>query len=170
MPMEVKLRPAEPDDRGYIEWLLVRNVFPIADLSEKLPRLYVCETEMERIGVGGVEYHHEAGLVRSVAIEESARGNGYGTRVCNKLLARANSTSLSTVYLLTTTADEFFARLGFEEVARETVPPSIKNTSEFSDLCPATAVCMKRDLDESVGVRTHARASSPLTSARSSPI
>jgi hypothetical protein len=35
IPTEVKLRPAEPDDRGYIEWLLVRNELPIADLSEK---------------------------------------------------------------------------------------------------------------------------------------
>jgi amino-acid N-acetyltransferase len=109
----------------------------------------VCETETERIGVGGIEHHQEAGLVRSVAIEESARGNGYGMRVCNNLLARAQSAGISTVYLLTTTAGEFFAGLGFEEVARETVPPAIQNTSEFSDLCPAAAVCMKRDFEES---------------------
>lgn len=149
MSTEVQLRPAEPDDRGYIESLLVRNDLPTADFSEKLSCLYVCETETEQIGVGGLEQYNEAGLVRSVAIEESARGNGYGTRVCDKLLDRAQSTGISTVYLLTTTADEFFERLGFVEVARKTVPTSIQNTSEFSDLCPPTAVCMKRDLDES---------------------
>jgi amino-acid N-acetyltransferase len=149
MSTEVQLRPAEPDDRGYIESLLVRNELPIADLSKKLPCLYVCETETEQIGVGGLEQYNEAGLVRSVAIEESARGNGYGTIVCDKLLDRARSTGISTIYLLTTTSYLFFGRLGFYEVARETFPTSIQNTSEFSDLCPVTAVCMKRDLDES---------------------
>lgn len=149
MSTEVKLRPAKSDDSGYIESLLVQNDLPTADLSEKLPSLYVCETETEQIGVGGLERYDEAGLVRSVAIEESARGNGYGTRVCDELLDRARSTGISTVYLLTTTADEFFERLDFEEVARETVPTSIQNTSEFSDLCPETAVCMKRELDKS---------------------
>lgn len=70
MSTEVQLRPAEPDDRGYIEWLLVRNDLPIADLSEKLPCLYVCETETEQIGVAGLEQHNEAGLIRNAAVSE----------------------------------------------------------------------------------------------------
>lgn len=152
MSTELKLRPAEPDDREHIEKLLVDNNLPIADLSETLSCLYVCETATKQIGVAGLEQYHDVGLVRSVTIEKSARGNGYGTSVCNELLARARSMGISTVYLLTTTADDFFARLGFEEVARETVPTAIQQTSEFSDLCPVTAVCMKRNLDDAKGL------------------
>lgn len=148
MSTELKLRPAEPADSEYIKRLLAHNDLPVADISETLTDLYVCEMETRRVGVGGLERHQGAGLVRSVAIEESARGNGYGTRVSNELLARARSAGISTVYLLTTTADEFFDSLGFEEVTRETVPPSIQDTTEFSDLCPSTAVCMKCELDE----------------------
>jgi amino-acid N-acetyltransferase len=151
---EVELRPAELGDRRYIKRLLKHNDLPIADLSENWSCFYVCETETERIGVCGLKQYHEVGLIRSVVIEESARGNGYGTRVCNKLLARARSVGISTVYLLTTTADEFFERLSFERIARETTPPSIQSTSEFSDLCPAIAACIKRERDKSKEV-TH---------------
>jgi amino-acid N-acetyltransferase len=65
------------------------------------------------------------------------------------VLAQTRAAGVSTAYLLTTTADEFFADLGFEEIPRETVPPSIQTTTEFSDLCPETAVCMKRELNRS---------------------
>ena len=146
---QIKVRPAGLDDRGYIEYIPVRNGFLVADPSEKLPCLDVWETETKQTGCGGLEQRYEAGPVRSVAIEESARGNGYQTRASDEFLARAPSTGISTVYLLTTTADEFFHRLGFEEVAREAVSASIQTASEFSDLWPATAVCMKRNLEES---------------------
>ena len=149
MSSQVELRAAERDDREYIERVLSRNGLPVADISEKLSSLYVCETKTKLVGVGGIELHDDAGLLRSVAVEESARGNGYGTIISNKVLARTRAAGVSTAYLLTTTADEFFADLGFEEIPRETVPPSIQTTTEFSDLCPETAVCMKRGLNRS---------------------
>ena len=149
MSSQVKLRSAEQEDREYIERVLGRNDLPIADISEKLPCLYVCETETDRVGVGGIELYDDAALLRSVAVEKSERGNGYGTIISNKVLAQAELSGVSTVYLLTTTADEFFADLGFVEIPRETVPQSIQTTTEFSDLCPETAVCMKRELDKS---------------------
>jgi len=148
MASELELRPAKPVDREYIEALLTQNALPTADLPEKLSCLYVCEVKTKQVGVGGLEQHQEVGLLRSVAIEESGQGNGYGKMVCNKLLERARSEDISTVYLLTTTAEGFFTQLGFKEVARENVPPSIQSTSEFKDLCPASAVCMKCDLKE----------------------
>lgn len=144
---EVKLRPADPADGEYVETLLTSNDLPVADLSGKLDYLFVCETGAGRVGVGGLERRGDVGLVRSVAVEERARGNGYGTTVCEELLARARAADLGTVYLLTTTAEDFFERLGFDAVDREAVPASIRSTSEFADLCPSTAVCMKHDLD-----------------------
>jgi amino-acid N-acetyltransferase len=47
-------------------------------------------------------------------------------------------------YLLTTTADKFFARNGFEVIDRNKVPSSIAGTNEFDSICPATAVCMRK--------------------------
>jgi amino-acid N-acetyltransferase len=50
------------------------------------------------------------------------------------------------MYLLTTTAEGFFARRSYEKVDRDAVPGVIKETAEFQSLCPASAVCMVRHL------------------------
>lgn len=46
------------------------------------------------------------------------------------------------LWLLTETAEPFFARLGFERVSREMAPPTIQLTSEFGSVCAASASCM----------------------------
>ena len=56
-------------------------------------------------------------------------------------LQAAQSQCLIGVYLLTTTAPEYFARLGFERVAREGVPTTLQQSSEFATVCPASAIC-----------------------------
>lgn len=149
MPEDLTLRPAGPDDRAFVERLLAGNELPVSDLSGSLDPLYVCETDDGRVGVCGLERHGEFGLLRSVAVAESAQGNGHGTDACERLLDRARAADLTAVYLLTTTAEDFFARLGFEAVDRDDVPGPVRATSEFADLCPASAVVMKRDLDGS---------------------
>jgi amino-acid N-acetyltransferase len=165
----VELRPAEPRDREYVEQLLAENGLPTSDLDSAYSSLFVCESanfepsagespdgeppEGERVGVGGLEVEGDAedaaGLLRSVAVEESARGAGYGTAICERLLDRARADDLDSVFLLTTTAEGFFADLGFQTVEREQVPDPIRGTAEFSDLCPASATCMKRSLNQS---------------------
>ncbi|RLC71264.1 MAG: hypothetical protein DRI26_05505 [Chloroflexi bacterium] len=47
------------------------------------------------------------------------------------------------IYLLTTTARGFFKKLGFEDVARAEVPMEIQETTEFKDMCPSSASCMR---------------------------
>ncbi|PSQ50675.1 hypothetical protein BRD19_00360 [Halobacteriales archaeon SW_7_65_23] len=44
------------------------------------------------------------------------------------------------------TAAEFFDARGYEEAAREEAPGEIRNTTEFSDLCPDSAACLRRTL------------------------
>jgi N-acetylglutamate synthase-like GNAT family acetyltransferase len=51
-------------------------------------------------------------------------------------------------YLLTTTAEAFFARRGFRKIARQSVPAAIGDTREFKSLCPSSAICMTRAVQE----------------------
>lgn len=144
----VELRPAEPRDREYVERLLAESDLPTGDLDAAYSSLFVCEisddgADGERVGVGGLEIKGAVGLLRSVAVEESAQGSGYGTAICEQLLDRARAADLASVFLLTTTAEEFFADFGFEVVQREEVPEAIRDTAEFTDLCPTSAACMK---------------------------
>jgi amino-acid N-acetyltransferase len=143
----VELRAAEHADREFIETVLRDNDLPTGDISGKMECLYICEADGERIGVGGFERYGETGLLRSVVIDESVRGQGYGTEVCDMLLDRARDVGVSELYLLTTTAPEFFPQFGFDEIDRESAPDAIQETTEFAQLCPDSAVCLKCELD-----------------------
>ncbi|MFC4548874.1 MULTISPECIES: arsenic resistance N-acetyltransferase ArsN2 [Halorussus] len=142
----VELRPVEPRDEASVEALLDAAGLPTDDLDSGYPSLFVAEAAGERVGVGGLEAYGDAALLRSVAVAESARGRGYGTAVCERLLARARERNFEAVYLLTTGAADFFAELGFEEVERARTPPAVRESAQFDDLCPASATCMKIEL------------------------
>ena len=51
------------------------------------------------------------------------------------------------IYLLTTTAEAFFERLGYRRVDRMQAPPSIQSTREFASLCPANSAFIIKRLD-----------------------
>jgi amino-acid N-acetyltransferase len=44
--------------------------------------------------------------------------------------------------LLTTTAEDFFARFGFRRTDRTQVPPSVRESREFQGACPTSATVM----------------------------
>jgi amino-acid N-acetyltransferase len=94
------------------------------------------------IGVIGAEHYGDATLLRSLAVDEAARGTGLGGRLVTDFLDRERARGTATVFLLTTTADAFFQRLGFAPVGREEVPEAVKRSAEFLGACPASARAM----------------------------
>ena len=82
----------------------------------------------------------------SITIEGRERGHGYGRTLVNGLFAEAEKLGLEDVYLLTETAAPFFAALGFMPCARETAPPEIAASEQFTELCPASAKLMRREV------------------------
>jgi amino-acid N-acetyltransferase len=58
----------------------------------------------------------------------------------------AASMGVRSIYLLTTTAEAFFKRLGYEHIERSQAPPSIQRTREFASLCPASSAFMVKSL------------------------
>lgn len=133
-------------DLDYVEKLLRRNELPVQDIETTSAEFYYATADGERIGIGGLESYERSGLLRSVVIEVSKRGQGYGEALCEALEQRAERDGIETLYLLTTTASEFFAAQGYVTVDRATAPNAIRNTTEFQDLCPATATCMRKSL------------------------
>jgi amino-acid N-acetyltransferase len=51
-----------------------------------------------------------------------------------------------TVYLLTTSDTDYFARLGYAPCARVKVPAAIQKTQQFASLCPDDAEVMVKRL------------------------
>ena len=53
---------------------------------------------------------------------------------------------LQDVYLLTTTAHDYFARRGFADCARGEAPAAIRDSWEFRTGCPTSSSLMRRRL------------------------
>ncbi|MCI0517368.1 MAG: hypothetical protein L0Y45_06000 [Woeseiaceae bacterium] len=50
------------------------------------------------------------------------------------------------LWLLTTGAEHYFEKLGFLAASRALAPPEIRQTTEFTSLCPDSAVLMSKSL------------------------
>jgi amino-acid N-acetyltransferase len=96
----------------------------------------------DMIGSGGLEFYSKYALLRSVAVNEIHRGKRIGEEIVNDLHSRASAKSIREIYLLTETAHDFFIKLGFKDVDRNSVPTVVKKSSEFSSVCPVSAACM----------------------------
>lgn len=98
------------------------------------------------IGCVGLECHRDVGLLRSLAVHPDHRGRGLGSDLVAGVERAATDRGLQRLYLLTTDAAGFFADLGYERVARESVPAPIRESEEFADICPDSAVAMRKRL------------------------
>jgi len=98
------------------------------------------------IGLIGVEYHHPFALLRSLAVKNTHRNKQIGHKLVEELENKLKSESIQSIYLLTNTAEKFFSRLDYRVVERDLVPDEIRATKEFSQLCPASATVMLKDL------------------------
>ena len=65
------------------------------------------------VGVAGIERYDDAGLLRSVAVDESLRGSGVGGMLVENRLQWAEENGITKLYLLTDTAAQWFPRYGF---------------------------------------------------------
>lgn len=97
-------------------------------------------------GIAGLELYGSDALLRSVAVNAEGQRKGLGSALINEVIEHAKNLNLSKLYLLTETAEGFFKKHGFEKTERKTVPGAVLQSREFKDICPASAVCMTRQL------------------------
>jgi amino-acid N-acetyltransferase len=98
-----------------------------------------------RIASSAARYWDGA-LLRSVAVEASMQGRGVGRKLVAATVKLAHTRHVSAIYLLTTTADGFFSRLGFDRVTRADVPTQVPQSIEFLSACPSSATVMRKRL------------------------
>ena len=140
------LTDARFDDGDAVRGLLADAGLPTADLPAELVGFDVARDGAQVVGCAGLERAGESGLLRSVAVAFTRRNQGLGRALVERCLARARGLGLRDVYLLTTTAETYFAGLGFEAFPRERAPAGIRATAELTSLCPSTAILMRKAL------------------------
>jgi|SRR4030095_729224 len=125
--------------------LLQENNLPVSDLDEG-KHLFALLQNGEVVGTGGLELFNNCALLRSVSVKKDLQNRGLGKYINKELERMSKEKGVDCLYLLTTTAKDFFCHEGYEVVDREEAPELIKNTSEFSSVCPSTAVAMRKYL------------------------
>lgn len=113
---------------------------------EMLEHFLVVHIDKALVGAVGLEAYGESGLLRSLAVDEAHRGMGLGKRLVEALEEHAKEDSVRELYLLTITAEGFFAGLGYKKISREEAPTNIATTAQFSQLCPSSSALMVKRL------------------------
>lgn len=143
---ETTIAPATPADSITIQRLLRQANLPADDFAAHLPHFWVARHHGDVVAAIGLEPYGEAGLLRSLVVDAGWRGRGLAARMCRRMFEYAAGLGIERLYLLTTTAADYFPRLGFRRVERGSAPPALQTTTEFATLCPASAVCMALDI------------------------
>ncbi len=141
------LRQSRPDDWDEVRQLLAAAELPVDDLcAEMLDSFLIAESGSLIVGLVGLQIFDTTGLLRSLVVTKKARNSGLGGKLVGALEAAAQTAGIDELWLLTIDAENFFARHGFEIVAREQAPASIRRTEEFRELCPGDAHLMRKSL------------------------
>ena len=120
---------------------------PTEDLGRSKQRFFTWESD-EGVVVAhcGWEGRGEDRLLRSLVVSPAERGKGLAVRIVAALEHLAAADGARRLWLLTNDAGPIFDRLGWRRAAREDAPEDVAASAEFRALCPASAICMVRDL------------------------
>jgi amino-acid N-acetyltransferase len=133
---------ANPDESS-VKQLLSESNLPTADITaQHLMHFFGCGHGPGLEGVVGLELYGDVALLRSLAVAPGQRGSGLGSRLVAHAERHAQDQGIKALYLLTTTAEAFFLRHGYARIPRDEAPIAIRNTSEFSGICPASSAFM----------------------------
>ena len=143
---EIALEPARKAELDSVLQLLSDSNLPVADLESHIDAFTLAKCNGIVVGTAGLEIYGELALLRSLCVAERHRSKLIGVALVSAIASRALAQGVRELYLLTTGAAPYFAHLGFVQIEREQAPIEIRNTAQFSALCPASAVCMRKTI------------------------
>jgi amino-acid N-acetyltransferase len=125
--------------------LLKKNNLPTEDINPGT-QLFVVEDGDEVIATVAVEYDYNDALLRSLSVSEDKRSSGIGAELVDFIEDYVSKQGVRTIYILTTTAANFFSRRGYTLIDRSNVPQFIKDTKEYSVICASSSTLMRKVL------------------------
>jgi len=144
--MKAEIEAARPDDIDDMLRLLEQNHLPTDGLRDHVATAFVAREDGRLVGSAALEMYPDGALLRSVAVAPHLQGRGLGQELSAAAIRLARELHAPAVYLLTTTAERFFPRFGFERIARGDVPQSVRMSVEFTSACPSSAIVMRKPL------------------------
>ena len=142
------LREGRAGDFDAAMGLLARCGLPVSDLGpEFMPDFVVAEAQERIVGTAGLQPFDLDGVLRSVAVEDGWRGAGLAARLVAAIERRAAQKGVQRLWLLTTSAPDYFSRLGYRPAVRDEAPAAVRGCVQFASLCPASATCLAKTIN-----------------------
>ena len=130
-------------ERDGLKTALIKAGLPADDVEDPQPLFWRFESYQDLpVGFGGLEIHGSDALLRSVVTLPPLRHVGIGATMVGMLETEARARNCRAIYLLTTSQADFFAALGYAPCARSEAPDSVRQSRQFTALCPSTAIAM----------------------------
>ncbi|WP_035940783.1 amino-acid N-acetyltransferase [Knoellia aerolata] len=146
----MRIRPARTSDvramRGLVAPLAEQRVLlqkEAVAYYESVGDFVVAERDGEVVGCGAIHVLWEdLAEIRTLAVSSAALGHGIGSRILERLVARAGELGVERLFCLTFETD-FFRRHGFTPIEGQAVEPSVyaellrsydEGVAEFLDL------------------------------------
>ena len=126
--------------------LLKACQLPTEGAAEHIEHFVIARSGNRLAGTIALEPAGSAALLRSLAVAPQYRGQGLAASLYDRIVMYAQARGTETLYLLTLSAREFFARRGFAIADRSSAPDQIATTREFAHLCPDNAAFMVKDI------------------------
>lgn len=126
--------------------LLKQAALPFEDLPTALDSFVVAVNGNSVIGAAGIEAYDNIGLLRSVVVDPEYQGKGIAGQLLKAVEEAAITAGIGQLILLTETASPYFERKGFKQISRDEVPEAVKPSSEFSHVCPVSAIVLSKSL------------------------
>ena len=143
--MTIRIGPLTSSDEAIT--LLITCGLPTADLATSPTlQLFGHRIDSQLVGIVGLERYPPLALLRSLAVQPAHRGSGIARALVIAAEKQATSIGVHALYVLTETAERFFAKLGYVSIDRAHAPPAIARCTEFTNLCPASARLMRKTL------------------------
>ena len=144
------IRRARREEVTEVDALLKANSLPPLPMQTSLSNVLIALDQGSVIGAIALEVVARRGLLRPAAVSQAYQDGTAGESLVRSLIARAHELSLRELYLLTDSASEFFAALGFSPVSRAAVPSDVRSGCESWEQCPESAEIMRLDLGSRV--------------------
>lgn len=130
-------------ERQQVMNLLQEQKLPVTDITDDT-LLYILLDGEKPVGTAGLDIFEDCALLRSISVTAEVRGKGYGKILNEQVEKFAKDSGINCMYLITHTAKDFFERQDYCIIDRTAAPDAIKQTEQFTGLCPSSAVVMKK--------------------------
>jgi N-acetylglutamate synthase-like GNAT family acetyltransferase len=126
-------------ERDGLKTALIKAGLPADDVEDPQPLFWRFESYQDiPVGFGGLEIYGSDALLRSVVTFPPLRQVGIGSTIVEMLETEARARHCRAIYLLTTSQADFFAGLGYAPCARSHLPDAVRQSRQFTTLCPST--------------------------------